>query len=352
MEKEELLGNIFQVDESDLTISVSEILQFTDEESIFELVFGFRPSIGEKVTSPFREDNNPNCWFETSPHGDLRFIDFGNPEVINGVKMFNMNCFNAIKVYYQLDTFQQTLSFINKAIRENKISSIKFTKKKIIPIQKGETKITFRPREFNQHDKNFWNQYGISKKNLIDDKVFAVECFKIEKELTHNIIIYPYDICYIYTDFKKSHKKIYRPHKLKNRFITNCSKNDIGSVSDLLYTSNRLYITKSYKDCRVLRNINLESIWLQNEGMFPDKEILFPIVQRYDKVFIFFDNDYTGSIASKALNERLTSWGINSESIELPDKDIKDPSDLLKLHKNKKVLINFIKNNNNNTCEK
>jgi 5S rRNA maturation endonuclease (ribonuclease M5) len=345
LEEEELLGNIFQVDESEcIHISIEEVLQLIDEESIFKLIFGFKPIEGEKVISPFREDKKPNCWFETDPNGRLRFIDFGNPETINGIKMFNIDCFHAVQIYYGIETFQKTLHFIKKLATENTKAPVK-RDKKVILHEKRETKISFKPRAFNQHDKKFWKEFGISKKNLIEDKVFAVECFKTEKELTDSFIVYPYDICYIYTDFKNLHKKIYRPKHLKNKFLTNCNKNDIGSVNQLKYVSSSLYITKSYKDCRVLRNIGLESIWLQNEGMFPDYDTLYPIVKNYKKVYVFFDNDYTGETASKALNEKLTAWNINSQSLKLPYKNIKDPSDLVKYYNsNYNNLIKFIKN--------
>jgi hypothetical protein len=341
---EDLIGKTLTRDESEfIFLSKEDILNLIDEKTLFQWIGFIEPTVGERIVSPFREDRNPNCWFETDLEGNLRFVDFGNPNIINGIKMFNIDCFHAVQVHFGLETLQQTLLFIKKAIDDNKLPQSNI-KKQFIKQQKAETLIHFKSRTFNSNDKEFWSSYHISKSNLIEDRVYAVEWFKITK-IEENTLTYPHDICYIYTDFDCNHKKIYRPHKPKKRFITNCTRNDIGSVKNLKNSSNTLYITKSYKDCRVLTNIGLETIWFQNEGMFPDDEILYPLIKNYKKVTVFFDNDKTGILASNNLVQKLLQLGIKANSIQIPNQMYKDPAELIK-QRNTEELSSLIKNLN------
>ena len=46
-------------------------------------------------------------------------------------------------------------------------------------------------------------------------------------------------------------------------------------------------ITKSYKDCRVLRNLGLNSIWLQNEVAIPSRNIFEDLCKRFKRCDYF-----------------------------------------------------------------
>lgn len=319
------------------------ILNYVSEEDIFSLVFGFIPEEHQYVTSPFREDKNPNCWFEFYD-GKLRFVDFANHSIINGVRMNNIDCFNAVKVFYGLPNFYQVLDFIQEKLIKGKDVVEKSVKKQVInnTPNKNSTNIFFKSRSFNNFDKKFWGSYYITKKNLIEDKVFAVESFNIvnNDSLTYT----PYDICYCYTDFENNHKKIYRPYN-KKRFLTNCTKNDIGNIKNLI-PYERLYITKSYKDCRVLRNLNLNCIWFQNEGMIPEDDVLLPVLNKVNDIVIWFDNDEAGLSAGKIVNDKILKLGKKTKNIHLPisllNEGIKDPSDLIK-YRGVNDIIEFLK---------
>lgn len=327
-------------------ISKEDVLDYVTEEDIFCLVFGFKPIEYEYVTSPFREDNNPGCWFERSPKGDLRFVDFANPNTIRGIRMNNIDCFSAVQIYYNFANFYQTLEYIKGRLIDGKNlvrNHLSTEKSEIILPNKEKTKILFKSRDFNSADKDFWFAYGITRKQLIDDHVFAVETFKVVSSKCH-ITTTPHDVCYCYTDFADSHKKLYRPHHSK-RFLTNCIENDVGNIRNLI-PNERLFITKSYKDCRVLRNLGLNSIWFQNEGMIPEDKILIPILNKVNNVIIFFDNDETGLRAGQLVNQKIQSLGKKSNNIFLPislfKRGIKDPSDFIK-YKGTNLFIEFLK---------
>lgn len=334
-------------------ISKDKLLEYVTQEDIFQLVFGFKPVELEYITSPFREDNNPGCWFEIDLNTNkLRFTDFADTRVINGVKMSNIDCFDSVMVYFGLPNFYKTLEFIKarlidgKSVKHDIVHKIyKKPKKKV----KKRVKILMNTRDFIIKDKIFWeNRYGISKQNLIDDKVFPIKKFKLFDTKTGDHMFRTDDIAYAYTEFESGNKKIYRPKKKgSRRFITNCSAEDVGGMNTSIKSGRLLIITKSYKDYRVLRNLGLNVRWLQNEGMFPTGDAFWNLITSFDKVVVFFDNDEAGIKASYDLVELINFTEINkASSLYLPtdllSKGISDPSDLV--HKrNQQELINFLK---------
>jgi len=335
-------------------ISKDKILEYVTQEDIFQLVFGFKPVEFEYITSPFREDENPGCWFEVDLNTNkLRFTDFADTRVINGVKMSNIDCFDSVMVYYGLPNFYKTLEFIKAKLiddRDIKHDIVHKVYKKAPKKVKKRVKILMNTRDFYLQDRNFWyTKYGITKENLIEDKVFPVKKFKLFNTKTGDHMFRVNDIAYAYTEFESGNKKIYRPkQKGSKRFITNCDANDVGGMNTNVQSGRLLIISKSYKDYRVLRNLGLNVRWLQNEGMFPKRENKFwDLIRNFDKIVVFFDNDEAGIKASKSLVEVINNLGIKKASsvplpVELLEQKISDPSDLV-YRKSKQELVNFLK---------
>lgn len=331
-------------------INKNDILKYVTEEDIFELVFGFKPKEYQYVTSPFRKDTRPGCWFGFSPYSNkLKFVDFGSQIYINGRRMINIDCFDAVQKYFKLNNLYETLNFIkNHLIKGKDLPQIEH--KTFVSKVKKNVKINFDVRPFNDTDRRYWQKYEITSANLIEDKVFAVKRFNIVNGKNGNYSSRTYDLCYAYTEFENNKKKIYRPfQKGKYRFISNCNQNDIGGILSLPDYGNLLTITKSYKDWRVLKNQGVNAVWFQNEGMIPDYEILVNLISRFDRVKVFYDNDETGIEASIKVSEEINSiFPGKATPLHLPKdylrKSIKDPSDLIS--KDKTSLLKFLKQHN------
>lgn len=335
-------------------ISKGKILEYVTEKDIFELVFGFKPEEFEYVTSPFRDDKNAGCWFEIDFNTNkLRFTDFADTRVINGIKMSNIDCFDAVQVYFGLPSFYKTLEFIKAKLIDGKDIKHdivhKIYTKPVVVREKRKVNILMSTRDFYLQDKTFWQiRYGITKDNLMEDKVFPIRKFKLANTKTGDHVFRTDDIAYAYTEFKSGNKKIYRPTKKgSKRFITNCSADDVGGMNTNIKSGRLLIITKSYKDYRVLRNLGLNVRWLQNEGMFPKSTEFWNLITNFDKVIVFFDNDEAGIKAATSLVDLINFTEIDKASmtylpIELLSEGISDPSDLV--HKrNQQELINFLK---------
>lgn len=327
-------------------IDKNEILKYVTEEDIFELVFGFKPKEYDYVTSPFRIDEKPGCWFQYSISGKLGFIDFGSKIYLKNQKMIRMDCFDAVQQYFKLPNLYRTLRFIKEHLIDGKnlpeISSVKLSKK----VGKNKIDILFTPKIYTIEDRKFWfDKYQIYKENLIEDKVFPITQYKALNTKFGNYSVTTKSISYCYTDFESGNKKIYRPLE-KMRFFTNCNQNDIGGINSLPNRGKLLVITKSYKDYRVLKNQGLTVIWFQNEGMYPTLDILLPLCNRFENISVFFDNDKTGIEASiklvSIINSYIPGKAFNTYLSEnLIQEQITDPSDFI-YKKGREQLIQFL----------
>lgn len=333
-------------------INKDDILKYVTEEQIFSLVFGFEPKEYDFVVSPFRKDNNPGCWFNYSSSGKLRLSDFGNTDYYGKIKLNNIDCFDAVQVYFKLNNLYQTLKFIRKHLILGK--DLPEMERKTFLIndkKKRDVLIHFDARLFNKDDGRHWSRFEITSNNLLEDQVFAVKRFKVTNTKNGDWNCRIYDLCYAYTEFENGKKKLYRPYqKGKNRFITNTTNNDIGGLHTLDTFGDLLVITKSYKDWRVLRNQGVRNvIWFQNEGMIPSDNVLIPIISRFKRVSVFFDNDNTGILQSQKVSNLINSYTQNKSShLYLPEfysnELISDPGDLI-WKKGKVVLNNFLYQN-------
>jgi hypothetical protein len=309
-------------------LSSEEILNTIKEEDIFSIVIKEDINLIDKYIAPYREDNNAGCYFEEYQNR-LYFIDWAD---FNNVQK---NCFAFISKCYNLD-FLGTLEFITNYFKIEQEGELKrdiiITKKTIS--SKIDRPIFIAKRDFNDKDKSFWLPYGITRKQLLEDNVFPITAYSSVSKKGNVFIINCYDIAYAYTEFK-DRIKIYRPKNSEYKWYTNCTQNDVGNFNNLPSSGELLIITKSYKDCRVLRNLGLVTIWFQNEGQIPNQLILKDLVKRFKKIVVWFDNDSTGIGSSQMISSLLNSIVPNkSKSITLPPillrQNIKDPSDFIK----------------------
>ena len=337
------------------------VLEQVSQEEIFALVFGFEPIEFEYTTSPFRRsdnpeenDNHPGCWFEYY-EDVLRFKDYADPRNYGRIKLRNMDCFDTVQVFFRLPNFYETLRFIKAKLLDNREYEIKQYKEQqdykrtLVKKKKKPVEIFVSTRDWEGRDAAYWGKYSITKENLIEDKVFPIQRLKLKNTKKGNFTFNILDRGYAYTDFEMKKKKVYRPYQKTKRlkFITNCSNNDIGDVNRLITFGRQLIISKSYKDCRVLRNLGLNAVWFQNEGQTPDETVLYDLTQRFDKVIVFYDNDQTGIEASQIVSDRINSLFTQTKStfLYLPEDLIRykvsDPADLIH-RRGKKHLTSFL----------
>lgn len=304
---------------SDDIINVDFILNNYSQEEIFSIVFG-RFKVEEYMISPFRKDNYAGCFIQYY-NNKLWFVDFGDSN-------HHRDCFEIIMDKYKL-TLQESCLFIHNYFKSFKrptiadYSEVKYKSKK----SKNNFDIEFKVRNFNIQDQKYWTQFYIKKQQLIEDNVFPLIWYKTKGFFPNDFVVRPDDIAYAYTDFISKNVKIYRPltKVKKHKWFTNCNQNDIGSLSKLPETGKDLLITKSYKDCRIIRNQGFNSIWFQNEVCVPDISILYNFHLRFQNIYTLFDNDRQGVEYSIKIKEVFkTNFNSDIKNIFIPDENCKD----------------------------
>lgn len=323
------------------------ILANISQEDIFKLAFKRDIIIGELYKAPYRNDINGDCYFQYA-NEKLWFIDFASTK-----GRHYKDCFDVLQECLNI-THNSVLQYINNHFKLGLGDSTKEVEVQTVEVYLKEDRkktITYTPRLFNNKDKTFWQKYGITKQNLIEDKVEAVKLYRGYSKVNKVFTIKPFDLTYAYTDFKDNKVKIYRPEALdkKSKWFTNCNQNDLGNINNLPEKGDYLIITKSYKDCRVLRNLGLTSIWLQAESMFPTNNILEDLGKRFNKIIVWLDNDQTGMARSKELKDLINKLYPNKANTvfiapKFLKENIKDPSDYIAKF-GRAGLIEFIKEN-------
>lgn len=333
-----------------IPLDMVEILKRVSQYEIVEqLIPGTKPIVlDERITSPLRPDNTPKCYF-TWYDNKLKFVDFAKYNR-------SMDCFDMIQRLYGVSLYG-ALVMINNHFKlglgtnspVQKIAPVIYTESDLKLLRKDKSffEIDFKPRPFDdKSDKKYWSRFQISKNNLDEDGVYAVIWYKFfSHKINKSIVIRPIDICYAYTEFTGK-LKIYRPlsNNPKGKWLTNCGENDIGNIGNISERGEKLIITKSYKDCRVLRNQGIKDvIWFQNEGMIPKEEIMLDLIQRFERIIILFDNDEAGLLASSKVVEYINNLITGkAKSVFIPQfTGIKDPADLID-KKGREELMKFI----------
>lgn len=335
-------------------LNEEEILKRVSQEEIIEMAIGYKPVAYQRILNPLKKnDTRPGAWFEWY-NGKLFFQDFGdNPT--------HRVCIRFIADFYNV-SFSDALRLINTHFELGLGNQESMKKPKpvvfhnphqnqIQHVNKQRTDVIYKPRAFNITDKKFWfDRFGITRQQLIDDEVTGVIWYKFYS-VKHNkwVVIRPRDIAYAFTEFKQ-HVKVYRPLSPdpKGKWLSNCDENDIGGLKHLPSQGSVLTISKAYKDHRVLKNQNLpNTIWFQNEGCVPSEKIIVNLCERFPRIYIFFDNDEAGIKAALKLSEIFNSYSAGTAfPIHLPESlhtkhHIKDPSDLI-WKRSQTELKNFI----------
>lgn len=335
-----------------IPLTAEEIFKRVSQKDVFGIIIK-RPIIIDKsratYVAPYRNDNNPDCYFEEY-QGKLYFIDFADIDqkpkdcikfTMRTLSLSYIEALKYINEYFSLGLGNST-KVAKKIIVENSHNVEDFSK----AFKKKRT-ITYIPRQFNGKDSAFWGKYEISRQNLIDDGVIPIELYKSTNRRGEPFTVRPLDIMYAYTEFDAGKVKVYTPKGNKfEKWFTNCNQDDVGSIKHLPDKGDLLIISKSYKDCRVIRNQGLTSIWFQNEGMLPNLTIIKNLCKRFKTIIVWFDNDQAGLANGKVVVDYINSISPKkAKLIFLPPKllqeKIKDPSDLIAV-KGKKKLTKFL----------
>lgn len=282
-----------------IEITPEQILQKVTQQEIHEWVLQQPFQFGDRYCSPFREDSHPGCRFEEREDGAILFVDFGE-RLLSGhthrscfgmvMDRYNVTMDGAIRKIcenFRLSVDSKDYQLVNKIVYERTTKSI-------------STEMTYEKKPYYKLDVIYWSQFLIKTPELISDNVHNVDWFTLRNHKGYRkITAYKYCYCMDFVD----RLKIYQPYSDKYKWITNCDENNIGNFDNLPASGRELIVQKSYKDHRVLRNLDwgLDVVWFQNEGCVPSIEILKNLTERFEYITYFYDNDEDGIAAAKKL---------------------------------------------------
>lgn len=293
--------------EEHFEITPEQILQKVTQQQIFEFVLKQPFNFGDRYCSPLREDNKPDCRFEEREDGTILFVDFGEKYLTGNT---HRTCFKMVMEAFGFTLINALRKICNEFNLSRDIGSYSVVSTNNViynPTGKGERKstlLTYDSKFPSKSDIIFWSQFLIKLEHLQEDNSYCVRSFTITNDKGYRKIN-AYKHCYVY-DFIDA-MKFYQPYSEKYKWITNCDENHIGNIDNLPSIGDELIIQKSYKDHRVLRNLDfgLHVIWFQNEGCVPSLEILNNLTERFKIITVFYDNDKDGVIAGMKLVDIL-----------------------------------------------
>lgn len=259
-------------------------------EQVYRRYLGKKLQYNRAFSSPFRIDKNPSFVISDKT---FTYRDFATGEAGDCIsfvmKLYSVNFSEALKqIAYDLG--------VDSYFEIPRATSIRGTKEievrnlgKYNPI-KSRSEIKIKIREWRDYDIDFWNCHGVSLKYLRLGRVFPIEKFYLNGK---HYVAHKYAYAYIEEKDGRRTYKIYQPHSNAFKWINN---NDF-SVWELWHLLpdkyDKLIITSSRKDAlSIIENVQIPSVSLQSETMFPKPKIVEELYSRFDVIYLLLDNDY------------------------------------------------------------
>lgn len=306
------------------SISITDITNVVGDEDILAYYFQIY-KIPCLINSPLRKDSNPSFSIYYNKNNKLVFHDFGTNEsggIFDMVmKKFNISYADMLyRIYDDMCVLRNSQSIPIIKPKRHKVNNI--------------LKLQVRTRSWTNYDLDYWNSYGISQEWLRFGRVFPISDIFIQKNNTTSFNLPADKYAYCFVEFKddKQSLKIYQPFNLQYKWM-NDGDNSIWNLwSQLPPNGDKLIITSSLKDALCLwANLRIPSCCLQSEHTIPKKHVMEQLKNRFDKIYVFYDNDCTklqntGQINAKKLVDKYQLINICIDDWY----ECKDPSDLYK----------------------
>jgi hypothetical protein len=315
-------------------VNKEDLLRDVDDVDIYSTYApGIEIAIGKPILSPLREESSPSFGFFIGEGSEVLFNDFklGGGDCIKFVQiLFGYTFFEAMSRI--VIDFDLTDKYYHKELDTK--SPIKATKSLIdrnnLLKKAGSSLLRKRRRAWKQYDIDYWASYGINIKTLKKYKVEPVSHIFINEKI---ISCDKYAYCF------KEHKdgaetyKIYQPFNKDFKWLNNHDDSVWQGWEQLPEKGDILIITKSLKDVMTINCLTgYPAISLQAESVKPKQHIIEELKERFQCIFIWYDNDY----------DKETNWGMQFGRALAAEFDlihtyipsaysIKDPSDFAKI---------------------
>lgn len=287
-------------------------------------------SIPALISSPFRVDKNPSFSLYSPAKNEINYIDFSTGE--------SGKIWTLLKKLWNC-SYAEVAKRVKEDLKDNSFNNINVSasnRKQTIRINPLK-ELLCKTRNWEKHDIEYWESYGISLKWLKYADVYPIS-HKIIKDEDKTYVYKADKHAYAFAEFKENKLtlKIYQPFN-KNGFkwANRHNKSIISLWTKVPKTGQKICICASLKDALCLwANTGIPSIALQGEGYSMSNSAINDLKTRYKEIYICFDNDEAGLKDAEKLSK--TTGFVN---VVLPKfKEGKDISDYYKYLGNKELF--------------
>lgn len=333
-----------------ILISVTDLLNYIPQEDIaFRYISGFN-KIGNFFKSEFRSEKEPSSTVFVGKRGDLLFKDFGDPNLPKAITVIQyvqhkyqleyQSAINKIAIDFGLiDGSSNDVRLIN--VRQDKI-------KREVYKPPSDLIIKIKKRNWTEKDIWYWKQYYIPIEMLERNNIKSISHVFIGNypptEFTNNYLAFSYDYYWNKNIFRR---KIYQPESKSYKWRSNVDYTIVQNYPNLPKKGKLLFIQSSYKDCMVMELLGYNAIAPNKEGSWFTKEYWNKIKERFEKIIIYWNNDYPKEPNPGLEYAKQFSKQFNVPYILNPNGEPSDISDFVKKYnlKEGKELIRSLKLN-------
>lgn len=323
------------IGKSNPSVTLDDILSKTTEVDILAYYLGVTeiPCI---IHSPLRVDNNASFGLYSRDGHRIFYIDFATKE-----RGSTFDILSQLWGYNYMETLAKIASDIPKFT--TKISNIKQNASKTSKVLRlNSTELQCKVRDWASYDIEYWKSYGITLDWLKYAEVYPISHKIIIKD-GHRYVFVADKYAYAYVEHKdnKTFIKIYQPLNKKGyKWTSNIDRSVWSLWTKIPREANNLIISSSMKDClNISCNLHIPAICLQGEGYIPKPHVMQDLKNRYKRIIVFYDNDYTNPNNPGRKDSIALASEYNLVRVEIPaEYEAKDPSDLFKKYGKEKYL--------------
>lgn len=326
-----------------MALSKETILRITDKGlSVFRYYIATPFRLGHNFLNPLYDDRKASCnIYYDRRNNCYRLKDFGNDEYSGDCfdfvgKLAGLDCNSPQEFVQILDKINRDLSLGLNGINNTgsmKNNSPAIPKKTSPVLEKTAKPFAIQKRSFSTRELAWWQQYGITEKELKLYNVFSLSRFESENKEGKPYYFMSSDKEPIYAYTGKQHVKIYRPFS-EIRFLQagNVPPACCFGLEQLPAKGDTLFITGGEKDVLSLAAKGFHAISFNSETSQIPVDTVQKLSYRFKHIILLFDVDETGLKSSAKQLQHLEAFGVKRLLLPLAGtKQEKDVSDYFRL---------------------
>lgn len=250
-------------------ITETELYEKIDTYSMFNFYFG-KFELNKKYRSAFRRDEEPSTGFFVGKSGRLVYRDIATGEVYEPVQ-FVMKAYS-MSYHEAIEKIAKDFGLVkgkDNSLRAKLVSNAEKLTEKL------KKNFSIDAVSFKEHHLEYWKQFGISEKELIENKVIAVDNIYIDSILNDKIIdrkvitgkADELQFAYVVSYKGRISLRLYAPlADKKYKWMGDLGQKDLFGFDELPFKSDTLIITKGQKDRIIWKKFCTDVVATQNES--------------------------------------------------------------------------------------